>query len=67
MVANSVFHILLKKVQILVQKMPTEFLFFFLTNRIPLHESAHNGTLSIFKVLLDAGSDKDALDDILIC
>ena len=67
MVANSVFHILLKKVQILVQKMPTEFFFIFFINRIPLHESAHNGTLSIFKVLLDAGSDKDALDDILIC
>lgn len=33
-------------------------------HRIPLHESAHNGTLSIFKVLLDAGSDKDAVDDV---
>lgn len=39
--------------------------FYFFTYRIPLHESAHNGTLSIFKILLDAGSDKEALDDIL--
>jgi ankyrin repeat protein len=36
----------------------------FSQNRIALHESAHNGTLSIFKLLLQAGSDKDALDDV---
>jgi hypothetical protein len=36
----------------------------FEIHRIALHESAHNGTVSIFKLLLDAGSDKDALDDV---
>ena len=31
--------------------------------RIPLHDSAQNGTLSIFKKLLEAGSNPEALDD----
>ena len=31
--------------------------------RIPLHESAQNGTLSIFKKLLEAGSNPEAVDD----
>jgi ankyrin repeat protein len=35
----------------------------FFTRRTALHESARNGTLSIFKMLLDAGADREALDD----
>ena len=31
--------------------------------RVPLHESAQNGTVSIFKKLLEAGSDPEAVDD----
>ena len=37
--------------------------FFFLFNRLPIHDSAHNGTLSVFKLLINSGSNPSALDD----